>query len=252
MFCRRLGPRGVLSHRSMSRSTPGKARAATTLLESREPVTLVGAGPVGEGDIAAALSLAPVPVAADGGADRALPDGVRFAAVIGDMDSQRQARALAADGVPVHPVGEQDSTDLEKCLYSVEAPLFVGVGFLGGRIDHHMAAMGALVRYAAKPVLLVGREDVAFACPPRLDLELPAGTRVSLFPMLPVRGCLSEGLRWSVDGLELAPDGRVGTSNTASGGRVRVAFDRPGALVILPRVHLGSAAEALSAISRSR
>jgi len=209
-------------------------------------VTLVGAGPVEAGDIAAALALAPVAVAADGGADRALPDGACFAAVIGDMDSLRRAAALAAQGVPVHAVGEQDSTDLEKCLYSVEAPLFVGVGFLGGRIDHHMAAMGALVRYAAKPVLLVGREDICFACPPRLELDLPAGSRVSLYPVLPVRGRLSEGLRWSVDGLDLAPDGRLGTSNVATGGRVRVGFDRPGAVVILPRIHLGAAAGALS------
>lgn len=236
----------------MSRSTPDAGSGSPTLLATSQPVTLIGAGPIGDGDIAAALAIAPVAVAADGGADRALPEEVGFAAVIGDMDSQRRAAALAADGVPVHLVGEQDSTDLEKCLYSVEAPLFVGVGFLGGRIDHHMAAMSALVRYAAKAVLLIGREDVAFACPPRLDLDLPEGTRVSLFPMLPVRGSRSEGLRWSIDGLDLAPGGRIGTSNAASGDRVRVGFDRPGALVILPRAHLGAAADALLGLSRSR
>jgi thiamine pyrophosphokinase len=50
--------------------------------------------------------------------------------------------------VPVHHLPEQDTTDFEKCLYSVAAPLLLGVGFLGGRADHHLAAMNVLVRYA--------------------------------------------------------------------------------------------------------
>ena len=76
------------------------------------------------------------------------PTGTRFRAVIGDMDSLRDPERLRAAGVPMHPRSpSRTSTDLEKCLYSVEAPLFIGLGFLGGRIDHHLAAMNALVRH---------------------------------------------------------------------------------------------------------
>ena len=85
-----------------------------------------------------------------------LPGGARFRAVIGDLDSLRDIAALERAGVPVHRLEEQETTDLEKCLYSVEAPLFVGLGFLGGRIDHHLAAMNALVKFARVPVVLVG------------------------------------------------------------------------------------------------
>ena len=43
-----------------------------------------------------------------------------------------------------------------------------------------------------------------------------------------VRGLVSEGLRWPVAGRELSPEGRIGTSNLALGGRVRLRFDVPG------------------------
>ena len=122
--------------------------ATRILYRAGGPVTLVGGGSVAPADLAAALAIAPEAVAADGGGDHALPDGHAFRVVIGDMDSLSGAERLRAAGVPIHEVEEQDSTDLEKCLYSVEAPLFVGLGFLGGRIDHHLAAMNALVKNA--------------------------------------------------------------------------------------------------------
>ncbi len=204
-----------------------------TLCATAEPVTLVGAGPIDPRHLEAALAIAPVAVAADGGGDLALPGGRRFRAVIGDMDSLADPERLRAAGVPIHPIPEQETTDLEKCLYSVEAPLFVGLGFLGGRIDHHLAAMNALVKFARVPVVLVGGEDLCFLCPPELAIDLAAGTRVSLFPMGPVRG-RSEGLLWPIDGLAFDPTGRIGTSNAATGGVVRIEFDAPRMLVILP------------------
>jgi thiamine pyrophosphokinase len=209
-----------------------------------EPVTLVGGGPVDPGHLEAALAIAPVAVAADGGGDLVLPGGRRFRAVIGDMDSLADPERLRAAGVPVHLIAEQESTDLEKCLYSVEAPLFVGLGFLGGRIDHHLAAMNALVKFPRVPVVLVGGEDLCFLCPPEFAIDLAARTRVSLFPMGPVRG-RSEGLLWPVEGLAFDPGGRIGTSNAAAGGVVRIGFDAPRMLVILPAGLLGPVAERL-------
>jgi thiamine pyrophosphokinase len=189
--------------------------------------------------LAQALALAPEAVGADGGGKHALPEGHAFRAVIGDMDSLRDPARLRAAGVAILEVGEQDSTDLEKCLYSVEAPLFIGLGFLGGRIDHHLAAMNGVVRHAARRVVLIGGADLCCVCPPDFAIELAAGTRVSLFPMGAVTGMVSEGLRWPVTGLAFAPDARIGTSNIATGGRVRLAFDAPRMLVILPAAQLG-------------
>jgi thiamine pyrophosphokinase len=217
-----------------------------TRVRSDRPVTLVGGGPVDLSDLDAALSLAPMLVAADGGLDHLARLGHMPAAVIGDMDSITPALlgSLLGGGGAFHPISEQDSTDFQKCLRSIAAPLLIGLGFLGGRTDHTLAAMNALVTCGA-PVLLLGGPDVCLACPPDLRLDLGAGTRVSIFPMAPVTGRISEGLRWPVEGLALAPGGRIGTSNQALGGMVRIGFDRPGAIVILPRQELGQVARVI-------
>ncbi len=173
--------------------------------------------------------------------------GRDFAAVIGDMDLLRSADALRGRGVALHAIGEQDTTDLEKCLYSVEAPLFLGLGFLGGRIDHALAAVGVLARQPDKRLVLVGDEDLCLLCPPDFTFAAPAGTRVSLYAMRAVTGRVSDGLRWPIAGLDFAPDGRNGISNEATGGLVRIGFDAPGAILILPVALLGQVVDRIAA-----
>ena len=194
--------------------------------------------------LAAALRRAPEAYAADGGGDVALPPGHRIRAVIGDMDSLRDAEAASARGIPVHPIAEQDSTDLEKCLYSIAAPLYRGVGFLGGRVDHELAALNAVAKNPGKRLILIGREDICLRCPEAgLRFEAERGDRVSLCPMGPARGTRSFGLRWSVTGLDFAPWDRIGTSNMARGGPVEIRFEGGPMLVILPAAHLGRVAD---------
>jgi thiamine pyrophosphokinase len=218
---------------------------SAALYRSAQPVTLIGGGPVGAEALAAALAIAPDVVAADGGADVALPPGYVLRAVIGDMDSLRDPDGLRARGVALHRIAEQDSTDLEKCLRLVAAPLMVGLGFLGGRLDHELAALNAVVRHPDPPVILLGAVDLCFRCPEAFAIDLPAGTRLSLFPMAALAGTVSEGLRWSVEGLEMAPAAQVGTSNETTGGGVRLGFDPARMLVILPAEHLPQVAAVL-------
>ncbi len=214
------------------------------LVRSPRPLALIGGGPVAAEDIEEAIGLTAGFVAADGGVAHLTDRAIRPLAVIGDMDSA-DADAVAAEGNPVHRIDEQDSTDLEKCLRAIEAPLLLGLGFLGGRADHNLAAMNALVRHAGAPLVLLGGEDICFHCRDTLVLDLAAGTRVSIFPMAPLTGCLSEGLRWTIEGLAMRPDGQIGTSNMALGGAMRMGFDGPGALVILPRHLLAQVTEVL-------
>lgn len=214
------------------------------LYRASGPVTLVGGAPIAAAGLAAALALAPEAIAADSGGDVALPAGARFRAVIGDLDSLRGAERLRAAGVPVHRIAEQETTDLEKCLYSVAAPRFLAVGFLGARLDHTLAALTALTRLPAGRVVLIGHADVAFLCPQSLEMRLPAGTRVSLWPLGPVAG-RSTGLRWPIEGIAFRPDARTGTSNQATGEPVRLTLDAPRMVVLLPADLLGTVVAAL-------
>lgn len=205
-------------------------------------VTLIAGGPVHGADLRAALGWAPHLVAADGGADRALALGAVPTAVIGDMDSI-SAASRARLGDVLLEVPEQDSTDFDKAMRSVAAPFVLALGCLGGRVDHELAVLSALVRSPRPPCLLIGRQDVVFAAPPQIRLDLVPGDRFSLFPMQPVTG-QSEGLRWPIGGIGFAPNGRGGTSNEVT-GPVHLRFDGPGMLIIVPRSRLGAALSAL-------
>lgn len=206
-------------------------------------VTVIGGGAVTPDDLDQALAVAPVLVAADGGADRALSLGQPPDWVIGDLDSiSAPARRLIPAG-RVLEVSEQDSTDFAKCLRRIDAPLVMAVGFAGLRLDHTLAALTVMVAPGLPRVVMLAPDDVVMVCPPRLTLPLMPGTRVSLYPMGPARGT-SQGLEWPIDGILFAPGGRVGTSNRAT-GLVSLRMEGP-MLVMLPRSCLGTALTALA------
>lgn len=202
------------------------------IVESCEGVTLAGGAPFGAALLRRALSHAPEIVAADGGADRLLRLGVTPRAVYGDFDSISAGAQARLQG-RLFPIPEQETTDFDKALRHIVAPFVLGVGFQGARLDHGLAVLNALTRHPDRRALILGPQEVTFLAPPELELHLTVGTRLSLFPMAPVRG-ESEGLRWPIDGLHFTPDGRIGTSNAVSAPLVRLRFGARAMLVILP------------------
>lgn len=215
------------------------------IVQSGRGVTLVGGGPVAARDLRLALARAPVAVAADSGAERLLRHGHPPEAVIGDLDSIPEAARRAIDPARLHRLPDQATTDFDKALRSIEAPFVLALGFAGARMDHGLAVLNALVRHPGRPCIVLGPKDVAFAAPPQLDLALTPGDVLSLFPMAPVRGT-SEGLEWPIGGLAFAPDGFIGTSNRVGARRVRLEFESPGMIVLLPRRRLDAAIRALA------
>ena len=209
------------------------------------PVTLVGAAPLDADLLRFALNFAPKALAADGGLNHLRALGVDPLAVVGDMDSVALENQQMWERNLFFPIAEQDSTDFEKALARLAAPLIFGVGFLGGRFDHALAAQTVLVRYPHRKCILLGSEDIVFLAPPRLSLDLPFETRLSLYPMAPVK-ILSEGLYWPTRDLTFQPDGQIGTSNKVSGA-LRLQPENAKMLVILPRLHLAQVAAALGA-----
>ncbi|TJZ82256.1 thiamine diphosphokinase [Paracoccus hibiscisoli] len=206
-------------------------------------VTVIGGGAVTPDDLDQALAVAPVLVAADGGADRALSLGQPPDWVIGDLDSISAPARRLIPAERVLEVSEQDSTDFAKCLRRIDAPLVMAVGFAGLRLDHTLAALTVMVAPGLPRVVMLAPDDVVMVCPPRLTLPLMPGTRVSLYPMGPTRGT-SQGLEWPIDGILFAPGGRVGTSNRAT-GLVSLRMEGP-MLVMLPRSCLGTVLTALA------
>ncbi|WP_346429700.1 thiamine pyrophosphokinase [Paracoccus sp. DMF-8] len=152
--------------------------------------------------------------------------------MISTVVSDAARRAIPAD--LLHPVAEQDSTDFEKCLTRDRRALCRrgrvfgrAAGPCAGR-DECAGAPPRAARAAA-----VGPGCGALRCPAHPGaLDLPVGTRLSLFPMGAVSG-RSRGPEWPIDGIGFAPDGRIGTSNRVT-GPVGLEIDGP-MLLILPR-----------------
>ncbi|WP_289150814.1 thiamine diphosphokinase [uncultured Salipiger sp.] len=213
-----------------------------SLISHPGPVLLVGGGKSDPDQLRGLLDTCALRVAADGGAETLLALGVMPDAVIGDLDSLTDASRTRIPAERVHHIPEQNSTDFDKCLRNITAPLVYGTGFLGSRVDHQLAALTVLANRPDRRCILLGEEDVIALAPPEIELSLPVATRLSLYPLATMRG-ESEGLRWPLGGIEFSPARRVGTSNETSETRVRLRFDAPAMLIILP-------VEAIPALSR--
>ena len=214
------------------------------IVHENEPLTLVGGSDLSQIVLNICLTHAPRVVAADGGADAVLARGLTPLAVIGDMDSLGEA-ARAAFADRLHPVAEQDTTDFEKCLdrisapmilaagflveppaQEISAPMILAAGFLGGRLDHQLAAMNAVFRRRAGHVVLVGADDVLMLLTGPCEMDLEAGMRFALLPFSPVR-VATRGLRWDLHDQILAPDGLISSSNAAADGPVAIRPEGP-------------------------
>lgn len=215
------------------------------IVYEKEPLTLIGGGELGESHLARACSIGGKLIAADGGANAAILAGFTPDAVIGDFDSINEETKGKVNPAHLHYIAEQDSTDFDKCLRNIDAPLILAIGFTGARIDHQLANFNTLVRYPQKRCILLGNSEIAFLCPPTFSLNLASGAPVSLFPFGAVEG-VSDGLRWPIQGISFAPDGRVGTSNEAT-GPISISLTTPKMLLILPSEYLEETAEAIIA-----
>ncbi len=154
-------------------------------------------------------------VAADGGAAHLLDAGLIPAAVIGDMDSVSDA-VRTAFGDIFHASDDQSTTDFQKAMARIDAPVVLAAGFLGGRLDHTLSVLNTLARENLMQVILVSGDDVCFlARHPRTHLSLPVGTRIALVPLGSAQVDTS-GLRWDIADAAMAPDGFISTSNEAA------------------------------------
>lgn len=154
-------------------------------------------------------------------------------AVIGDLDSLSDA-ARAKFAAILHHIPEQDTVDFEKALRNVEAPLIYAVGFAGGRLDHTLAVLHVMGRYAERPVILLSADDASVVVPSAgLSLVLPIGCRVSVMPLADAR-VDALGLVWPIVDQAMHPMGFTSPSNAAAQENVRVSAQGP-VVVTLPR-----------------
>ena len=203
------------------------------ILHKSATILLVGAGPTSSAVIQSMAAHADSVVAADGGFQSAQAAGLDIALVVGDMDSQADLPGSQAAAT----ITDQETTDFEKCLAVCAADVFLGVGFLGGRLDHQLAAFSALLK-DQRPVVLVDEDQLVFMVPAQFEIDLEEGLPVGFYPMLPVQVTL-QGVQWPLCDTDMHPAGQIATSNISSGEPLCVQTDGPGLLAIFPARCLG-------------
>lgn len=182
-------------------------------------------------------------VAVDGGYASLLREGIVPACAIGDFDSL----GFVPEDVVVerHPVMKDDSdTALALDWSYARGERFVAVyGALGGRLDHTMATLAALVSASRRGmrVVAVGEGSVVVALSDGESLSLPAidsGT-FSVFSVADVsRGVCEIGPLYEVEGVDLRNDTTLGLSNEFVGRPVRISVGDGALLIFLPKMPL--------------
>jgi len=212
------------------------------IVASDTPVCFVGGAAIADHAISAAIAHVSAFIGVDGGADHLLAASVIPAAVVGDLDSlSDQARSTFADQLCHVP--EQSTTDFEKALVRVAAPLVLALGFTGGRIDHTLSVLNVMARFWDRAIVLADHNDACFvARRGRTGFHAAQDTRISLMPLGDATVSLS-GVVWPFAATQMTPNGFTSPSNAALGGQVAIQTDGP-VLVTLPRPLLPTALQA--------
>lgn len=183
-------------------------------------------------------------IAVDGGFSSLRAIGVTPNFALGDFDSLGHV----PQGVPLeqHPVMKDDSDTalaLEWALAHDMREVAV-YGALGGRLDHTLATLSALVgaARAGMHAVAVGEGNVVVALAGGMSLEIAAkdaGT-FSVFSAPDASFGLTErGSLYEVENATLRNDVTLGLSNEFVGKPVSISLERGAVVVVLPRMPLG-------------
>lgn len=226
--------------------TPVEEVAAALLAGIDHHVVVVTGSEPLDPDAVAALGDQLVVLAADGGLDHALAAGLHPAGLVGDLDSvSPEGLAWATEHATIsrHDPAK-DATDTELALDMAAdlnpARLTLLAGG-GDRLDHTLAALGALARpsLTAVPHLEAwwGRQRIRVVHGPgraRL-VDLPIGATLSLLAIGgPCTGVTSTGVRWTLTDFTLDPLTGRGISNEVTEPDVTVACSSGVLLVFHP------------------
>ena len=210
-----------------------------TLAHKSDITLLVGAGPTTGWLLKHAADHASAIVAADGGYTAAIHAGLNVELTVGDMDSISKS----VDAHNKLEIKDQSSTDFEKCLQVCDAQVFLGLGFLGGRLDHQMAAFSAILK-DLRPVVLMDSQQLIFIVPKEFKLKVDEGAEVAFYPLVPVQ-VEALGLEWPLQDVEMEPGGLISTSNKIKGSELKLKVNRHGLLAILPMRYVGAVLQEL-------
>lgn len=209
-------------------------------------VVVTGALPI-PAHVVATIPDAAIVLGADGGFDHARSAGLKPNGLIGDLDSisdEGRAWAEAHATISQHPP-DKNETDTELAIAFAAAMAPDRLTLIGGgdRLDHSLAAVGALTARIATSIPRIdgwwsGQHLEVIHGPSRRKLALAPASTLSLLVLgRPCDGVTINGVRWPLDDVRLEPVVGLGVSNevTNESGEVSISvssgvltvFDEP-------------------------
>jgi len=165
-------------------------------------------------------------ICADGGANTAVNFDVVPDLIIGDFDSVQNETLRIFKKTKLQKLKGQNSTDLEKALTSAiqrKCNEIVVLGATGGRLDHAMGNLSALVKFSHKAAIKFIDDTGEFIYAGRkIILTAAIGTSISLLPLSRCSGIVTSGLKWDLKNEALQLGVRESTSNVAVESQVKI------------------------------
>jgi len=193
------------------------------LLNFNEKLILIGNGPC-EKDILIKLSKKYKTIAVDGGLRHCLKLNINPHYVIGDIDSIKNSEKdkLIKQNKLIR-IKEQETTDFEKAISRIKAPIIFCFGFIGKRLDHTLAVINVISNYHKKNnIILIGKSDVIITVSDSISIDLPKKSRVSIWPLSEIKFDKSYGLKWPLNNITMRPNERIGTSNKSLKRNIKI------------------------------
>jgi thiamine pyrophosphokinase len=207
------------------------------------PVVLVGGGRIAWEQLHLIRDHSYPIIGVDSGANDLRLNDIIADAVIGDLDSITDL-ATFPQTMETIKISEQQTTDFEKALYTIDAPLFICFGFWGDRLDHCLSALHVLTKYRGqKRVLLIDQADLIFTPQKTLEMEIGIKTRFSIYPLKTTNFLTSSGFLYPLDGLTFEAGKLMSTSNETTQSRILLTTTeetKSNYVVILPNSKLQS------------
>ena len=207
------------------------------------PVVLVGGGRIAWEQLHLIRDHSYPIIGVDSGANDLRLNDIIADAVIGDLDSITDL-ATFPQTMETIKISEQQTTDFEKALYTIDAPLFICFGFWGGRLDHCLSALHVLTKYRGqKRILLIDQADLIFTPQKTLEMEIGTKSRFSIYPLKTTSFLISSGFLYSLDGLTVEVGETMSTSNETTHSRILLTTTeetKSNYVVILPNSKLQS------------
>lgn len=184
------------------------------------PVVLVGGGEIAWEKLHSINHhLYPI-IGVDSGAHSLHQHGIVADVVVGDLDSI-SALVSFPQTTDTIKISEQETTDFEKALYIIDAPLYICFGFWGDRLDHCLSVLHVLTKYKGqKRVLLIDQSDLMFTPQKKLEIDIGIKSRLSIYPLKTTKFVTSLGFLYPLDGLTVEVGKSVSTSNETTQSQI--------------------------------